>query len=139
MARQSVWALQDLPCFWEWFLDWTTPLPKHGRRLEVPQREIGSRPTAGAATPTAPTTIGSAKSSSNPRSGRPRSAETAAVYQFCYESYGGAKRSIIRRRAAEVFGVPRAPKDDAAVTIYARRYAEDNNLPWPVPTAQENA
>jgi hypothetical protein len=77
---------------------------------------------------------GNGKAESQPESkcrkrGRPTSEQTEAVYKFCYEHYvAGQKLLSIREKAARVFG-NRAPKEDAHVTEYAKRYAKRNRLP----------
>jgi hypothetical protein len=64
-----------------------------------------------------------------PKGGRPRDPETEAVYRFCFEHYSrGDKLSATRSAAARRFG-GRAPKEDATVRLYARRYAKAKGLP----------
>jgi hypothetical protein len=58
------------------------------------------------------------------KAGRPFSAQTTDLYQFCFDGYNrGEKLAVTRERAAKQFGA-RAPKEDRHVTEYARRYAK---------------
>jgi hypothetical protein len=58
------------------------------------------------------------------KGGRPRDPETEEVYKFCFERFvAGDKLSLIRSKAYQQFG-ERAPHDDAAVRLYAQRYAK---------------
>lgn len=91
-----------------------------GRRL--PAETLGSET---AETPTLP-----AEPEQPNKGGRPRSAQTAEVEEFCYEGHKrGDKLSSIRLAAERLFG-NKAPKQDAHVTLNARRHAEKNGLPF---------
>jgi hypothetical protein len=87
---------------------------------------------AEAGTPAAPAAVNApaaGASGAAPKGGRPRDPETEAVYRFCFECYSrGDKLSATRSAAARRFG-GRAPKEDATVRLYARRYAEARGLP----------
>jgi hypothetical protein len=62
------------------------------------------------------------------RLGRIRSKETEEVYKYCYDERAkGRKRSTILRETQTRFG-SRAPKTEAEVRTYAKRYAERNGL-----------
>jgi hypothetical protein len=47
MTAQKVWALKDLPCFWEWFWDWTMPGKHFGERCSLPAPKQGPAPQGG--------------------------------------------------------------------------------------------
>jgi len=67
------------------------------------------------------------------RTGRPRSDLTMEVQAFCYEQHQGPaqqKLPAIRLAAMRLFGIDRAPKEDAHVTLYAKRYSQKTGLPW---------
>jgi len=36
MARQQIWTLTDIPGFYDWFFDWTIPMPWRGQRITLP-------------------------------------------------------------------------------------------------------
>lgn len=95
---------------------------------EPAQASIGTcddRPPTGAAQ------FGTAEKATRPSiGGRRRSEATEEVYRFCYQMFGAAKRSTIMKKAAEMFG-KRAPKQEPHVTLFAKRHAANNNLPWP--------
>jgi hypothetical protein len=135
MAEHKIWALRSLPGFDEWFWDWTMPRPKYGKRLAVPP--AAESPASGHLAPDA-SKVRNGSNGSAPRKqrgGRHRTDAVQELYRFCYERLAsGAKRSIIRREAADQFARRASPpKSDEAVTVYACRYAKREGKPWPLP------
>jgi hypothetical protein len=58
------------------------------------------------------------------------------MYQFCYEELvrakrGETKRSRIFEAVQDLYGED-ALSEDRHVTLYAKRHAERNALPWPI-------
>lgn len=142
-ASQKVWSLQSLPGFDLWFLDWATPKAHKGRRHLVPPD--ATPPSASARnghnvaarkghTFTEPVVAAHGKDQSQPKrprpGGRERSEETKAVYRFCYDHLGKMKRRSIMGRAKIEYGA-RAPKEPSHVSLFAKRYAKAEGLPFP--------
>jgi hypothetical protein len=146
-SEEHIRDLAELPGFDKWFLDWAVRHGIRGTRASLLMETRGARGRPAGSTGTSPADgqpTGPAEPAARTRrAGRRRSADTAALYQFCYEGHvSGEKASVTKLRANARFGA-NTIRDVRYVRIYAKRWAQRNHLPLPQPrpaagSAQQN-
>lgn len=145
--------LREHAAFIQWFIDWTAPREWSGKQSdpvfhanEIEAAGTIELPTVsdGSVAPTTPAlddekqndSARGADQSQQPtrsrRLGRKRNTQTAEVYRFCYEATAaGKKTALIKRLADAKFGAG-AVSEAQYIPIFAKRYAETEEKPWPL-------